>query len=169
MEGPRVIIVMGVSGSGKTEIGGRLALHIGGTFLEGDDFHPSQNVAKMKAAIPLGDVDRFPWLEAIHDQIVLRLDRRELIVLSCSALKEAYRLRLVQGIEPSRVSWVFLQGNPETLRRRLAERSGHFFSPELLQSQLEILEEPDEAIVMQIEETPERILERLVILLKSSV
>ncbi|MGB3911151.1 MAG: gluconokinase [Pseudolysinimonas sp.] len=137
----RVIVVMGVSGTGKSTIGRALAETLGLPFVEGDDLHPESNVAKMGAGIPLTDADRGPWL----DLIAAELDRP--VVITCSALKRAYRDRL--RLAAPDLVLVYLHGAPELLASRMAQRDGHFMPTALLESQLATLEEPagDENVI----------------------
>jgi carbohydrate kinase (thermoresistant glucokinase family) len=137
---PTILIVMGVSGSGKTTIAKDLASRLGWPFLEGDDLHPPANVQKMHAGIPLNDSDRKPWLDAIAAWIDARRAAGEPGVLTCSALKHAYRKILVGAREHVRL--VYLKGDKALIARRLSERKGHFMPPSLLDSQFSTLEEP---------------------------
>ena len=139
---PCALIVMGVSGSGKSTIAARLAERLGWTFEDGDRFHPASNVAKMRAGQPLTDEDRWPWLQAIADEIdrVSRSGGR--VVIACSALKRAYRDLLVHGRDDVRI--VFLDGTKALIADRLARRKGHFMPPGLLDSQFTALERPVE-------------------------
>jgi gluconokinase len=153
-----VLVVMGVSGSGKTTIASGLARREGWTLLEGDTFHPPANVAKMHAGIPLTDEDRWPWLHAIAAAIDALRARGESAVVACSALKRAYRDILI-GDRPD-VLLVYLQGSHELIAQRMAARKGHFMPPTLLDSQFAILEEPgpdEHAIVAHIGPAPEEI------------
>lgn len=138
------LVVMGVSGSGKTTVAHALATHLGWSFAEGDDFHPTQNVAKMHAGQPLTDDDRRPWLGRLAEWIGEQEAAGRDAVLTCSALKRAYRERLERG-HPS-VRFVHVTASRETIRRRLEERRGHYMPASLLDSQLATLEplEPDE-------------------------
>ena len=149
---------MGVSGVGKTTIGRVLAADLGWPFLDADDFHPAGNVEKMRRSLPLTDADRVPWLEALRGAIRDRLARGESAVLACSALKESYRGLL--RVDPS-VLFVHLKADPELLQRRLAQRREHFFAPELLASQLDALEDPKDALVMDVADAPETIARRI--------
>jgi gluconokinase len=137
----RVIVVMGVSGTGKSTIGRALAETLDLPFVEGDDLHSEANVAKMAAGIPLTDADRAPWL----DRIAAELDRP--VVITCSALKRAYRDRL--RLAAPDLVLVYLHGSPELLAARMAQRDGHFMPTALLESQLATLEEPaaDEDVI----------------------
>ncbi len=136
----QVLIVMGVSGSGKTTVAEALDRRLGWPFQEGDDLHPAANVAKMHAGIPLDDDDRWPWLDAIASWIGARLADGGAGVVTCSALKRAYRERLAGGRSGVRI--VYLHASSELLHERLAKRRGHFMPASLLDSQLATLEEP---------------------------
>jgi gluconokinase len=142
----RHILVMGVSGSGKTTIARGLARRLGFEMIEGDDRHPTANVEKMRAGIPLTDDDRRPWLEDLAALLADRHERRKGTVLACSALKRSYRDILRTAIPPEESFVVELHADPDTLRRRMAARAGHFMPTSLLDSQLATLEhiEPDE-------------------------
>ena len=137
---PCALVVMGVSGSGKSTIADALAKRLGWRFEDGDRFHPASNVAKMSAGHPLTDEDRWPWLQAIADKIdrLSRMDQRA--VVACSALKRSYRDLLLTGRPAARM--VFLAPDREVLARRLAARHGHFFPEQLLSTQFDALEPP---------------------------
>ncbi len=137
-----VLVVMGVSGSGKTTVAGILAERLGWAFQEGDALHPQSNIEKMTAGQPLNDTDRQTWLEAVAEWIERRLDARESGVITCSALKRSYRQ--VINRRGSGVSFVYLMGSSATIAARLAARRGHFMPSSLLDSQLADLEEPGE-------------------------
>ena len=134
-----VIILMGVSGSGKTTAGRALAQQLQWRFAEGDDFHSAANIAKMHSGIPLTDEDRAPWLQSLRDAIAVWLAASENVVLACSALKASYRETLLVSSE---VKLVYLRGSFELIAARLALRQGHYMNPDLLRSQFEALEEP---------------------------
>ena len=155
---PMVIVIMGVSGAGKTTIGRALAVELGWPFVEGDQAHPRRNVEKMRAGIPLTDADREPWLNALHDIMARAIGRRQHTIVACSALKARYRTRLRGDLRT--VRFVYLRGDPALLQRRLAGRTSHFFDPALLPSQFDALEEPDDndALVVDAAEPPERLL-----------
>ena len=137
---PRILVVMGVSGSGKTTIGVDLAQRLSWPFLEGDDLHPPANVAKMHAGTPLTDEDRWPWLDAIKAWIDARLAEGGHGVIACSALRRIYRERL--GVGRNSVALVFLHAERALLVDRLARRKGHFMPQALLDSQIATLEPP---------------------------
>lgn len=140
---------MGVTGSGKTTVGEQLASELGWTFADADDFHPASNKAKMHAGIALTDDDRWPWLEALRRLIEQSLASHRSLAIACSALKTAYREVIAGGLED--VHFVLLDGNPEVLRSRLEHRHHEFMNPALLQSQIDTLERPADAIIIDIE------------------
>ncbi|MEM5364526.1 gluconokinase [Paraburkholderia azotifigens] len=154
-----ILIAMGVSGAGKTRIGELLAERLKCTFTDGDAFHSAANKEKMHNGIPLTDDDRWPWLRAIRAAIEEKQRAGETAVFTCSSLKRSYRDVLRDGDRD--VCFVYLKGTREVLQQRLQTRTGHFFDPSLLQSQLDTLEEPgeDEAITVSIELTPEQIVD----------
>jgi gluconokinase len=135
-----ILIVAGVSGSGKTTIGELIAGRMGWPFADADTFHPQANVEKMRAGVPLTDEDRMPWLQAVAAWIDARVTAGESAVVTCSALKRSYRDLLLDG-RPS-ASMVFLEVDHDTLVKRVSARPDHFFPGKLLQSQLDVLEEP---------------------------
>lgn len=144
------IVVMGVSGSGKSTIGGMLAERLGWVFEDGDAYHPAANVAKMSAGTPLTDADRWPWLAAIAARIGQARDAGRPVVVGCSALKKAYRDALRDGHTDLR--FLNLTGAPELIMARQAARQGHFMPPSLLASQFATLEPPDtEADVIDLD------------------
>lgn len=152
-----VVLVMGVSGAGKTTVGARLAAQLGWVFLEGDDLHPAANIAKMTAGVPLTDADRAPWLAAIGEAIDDWAALGTSGVLAASVLKRAYR----DGLRAARpqIELVYLNGGRALLASRLAGRKGHFMPPRLLDSQLATLEPPaadEHAITVEISLPPER-------------
>ena len=138
---PCALIVMGVSGSGKSTIGEKLAQRLGWSYEDGDRFHPASNVAKMSAGQPLTDEDRWPWLQAITNEIDRVCKAGEHAVIACSALKRPYRDILVHGRQDVRI--IYLQGTQDLIASRLALRKGHFMPPGLLASQFGTLEPPD--------------------------
>lgn len=151
-----IVIVMGVSGAGKSTIGEALAAALGAEFAEGDAYHPAANIEKMRQGIPLTDADRIPWLDHIANDIDRWITEGRSVVLACSALKDAYRQRL--GAEKhSALQFVYLRGTPEAIASRLGSRGSHFMPPSLLASQFEVLEEPIDAIFADITQSPEAI------------
>jgi len=144
---------MGVAGTGKTTVGRKLAEALNGTFLDADDFHPPENVAKMRAGVPLDDTDRAPWLDALAE--ALQSPVKAPVVLACSALKEVYRERLLAAAPD--LILVFLDGDPVLIRERMEERTDHFMPTTLLESQLQTLEVPENALRLDIAE-PEDVL-----------
>lgn len=145
-----IIVLMGVSGSGKSTVGKILASQLNWSFVEADDFHPAANKEKMHAGLPLNDQDRQPWLDRLQHRIDDAWSRRENIVLACSALKDAYR-DFLEEHHPEAVWYVYLHGSEDLIRQRLAQRKGHFMNPSLLHSQFETLEEPPPQDAVQIE------------------
>ncbi|QND49605.1 gluconokinase [Rhizobium lusitanum] len=135
------IIVMGVSGSGKSSIGEKMAARLGLHYVEGDALHPAVNVEKMSKGIPLTDEDRWPWLDVIGQEIAASLAKGEGIAVSCSALKLVYRERL-RAAAGGHLYFIYLDGSKELLTRRMGERKGHFMPSSLLESQLRTLEVP---------------------------
>ena len=150
-----VIILIGVAGSGKTTVGRILAARLGCEFHDADDLHPPQNLEKMHRGIALTDEDRLPWLYAVRNLVQRFLAENRCAVVACSALKQSYRDLLI--VDPAKVKLVYLKGSQALITERLAHRAGHFFDPRLLQSQLDTLEEPADAIVVDISDTPEKI------------
>ncbi|WP_250492711.1 gluconokinase [Caballeronia sp. GAWG1-1] len=161
-----ILIAMGVSGAGKTRIGEMLAERLQCPFTDGDAFHSAANKEKMHKGIPLTDDDRWPWLKTIRAAIEEKKRAGETAVFTCSSLKRSYRDILRDGDKD--VVFVYLQGTFDVLKERLQTRTGHFFEPSLLQSQLDTLEEPgeDEAIIESIELTPEQIVDNVIEKLK---
>jgi len=159
----RVAIVMGVSGSGKTTIGEKLAERLGWAYEDGDKFHPKSNVAKMSAGHPLTDEDRWPWLRSIADEIDRVCAAGEHAVIGCSALKRAYRDVLVHGRKDVRI--VFLRGSQELIAERLKRRTDHFMPAGLLESQFETLQPPDtdeNVVTVSIDASVETIVDDIV-------
>jgi carbohydrate kinase (thermoresistant glucokinase family) len=140
-------------GCGKTTIGKMLAERLGWSFYDGDDFHPKENVEKMRAGIALTDEDRKLWLEILHGNIQRWLKGKVNAILACSALKQAYRDRL--GVDQNTVKTIYLKGPCELLRKRVEERQHPYMDKKLLRSQLEALEEPRDGLTVDISATPE--------------
>jgi len=143
-----IVVLMGVSGSGKTAIGQELAARLGCEFLDGDDFHPAANIAKMAAGTALTDDDRWPWLDRLNTLLRERTARGESAVLACSALKERYRERLIKGVAACEL--VQLHGSIELIRSRLKARRHRYMPSSLLESQFAALEAPQEAIAIDV-------------------
>jgi gluconokinase len=144
--GSVIVVLMGVAGAGKTAVGARLAQRLGWPFVDADDLHPSDNVRKMAAGVPLTDEDRLPWLQRVREVMIEHARAGRSAIVACSALKKSYRRLLT--IEAADVRFVYLRGAIPVLERRLVQRRGHFFDPKLLASQLETLEEPDDAAIV---------------------
>src|ERR1700756_3154588 len=145
---------MGVTGSGKTTVGSLLARELGWKFDDADRYHPAANIEKMRRGIPLEDADRAPWLVALREAILKYIAQKENVVLACSALKRSYREELVVGPE---VRLVYLKGSYEVIAGRLRARHGHFADEKILAGQFRDLEEPEDAIVVNVEGDPEEI------------
>lgn len=158
-----IVVVMGVSGVGKSVLGARLASALGCDFLEGDSLHTATHIQKMSAGIPLTDADRAPWLEAIHAQMLRAARERRSLVVACSALKQAYRASLAKDLEPR---WVFLTGSPGLIAARLSGREGHFMNRTLLADQLRTLEPPTDAIRIDVDAPVEDLVQQILRQLK---
>jgi carbohydrate kinase (thermoresistant glucokinase family) len=157
-----IIILMGVAGCGKTTVGQKLATALNCPFQDGDDFHSAEARAKMSRGTALTDDDRQIWLEELVRQMKTWDTQNPRTILACSALKQKYRDFLSRGFE---VTWVYLRGYKTLIRERLEQRQGHFVSAKLLDSQFESLEEPLNAIVLDITDSPDRLVESLIPLL----
>ena len=156
-----IVIIFGVSGVGKTTVGKLLAHELGWRFIEADDFHPPENVEKMRGGHPLTDEERWPWLQRLQQRIERSLGARENAVLACSALKRAYRDRLRISDE---VKFVFLRGDYSLVEKQLHSRQGHFMKSRLLQSQFDDLEEPqpsEQVITIELGPTPGEIVKQI--------
>lgn len=158
---PKIIVLMGPAGAGKTTIGVVLASSLGWRFLDADEFHSPENVQRMSRGIGLTDADRAPWLRAMHDALRDLHARGESVVLACSALKEQYRQALVPSNAADDVRFVYLRAPESVLRERLARRSGHYAGPSLLASQLATLEEPRDALWVDASCEPSEIAQRI--------
>jgi gluconokinase len=148
-----VVVLMGVTGTGKTTVGKALAERTGWLFADADDFHSAANRAKMHAGIPLTDEDREPWLRSLHEQIATWLRNDVHGILACSALKESYRAELTEGAPQGSVHFVFLNGPVAVIEQRMEARHGHYMPESLLPSQLATLEPPHDAIEISITQT----------------
>lgn len=153
-----LVVVMGVSGSGKTTVGTMLADAMHCAFLEGDSLHSAANVEKMSHGIPLTDADRAPWLAAIHVRLLDAFTRGNCLVVGCSALKQSYRRVLAEGIP---IAWVYLKGSAALIRSRLQHRTGHYMKADMLASQFEALEEPSDALIVDVSQSPAAIVEQI--------
>ena len=163
MPDPMVVVMMGVSGSGKTTVAQGVAARLGWDVIEGDTFHPSANIAKMSSGNPLDDADRLPWLQAIAAAIDAHLAAGKSAVVTSSALKRAYR-RILIGTRTN-VPLVYLQGSRQLIGERIAARKGHFMPPALLDSQFATLEEPgpdEHPIVVSVSPPPAVIVEAVI-------
>ena len=154
-----VVIVMGVTGAGKTTVGRVLAEALGWEFHDGDELHSEASKRKMHLGIALDDADRAPWLAALRKLIESMVSEGRNGVVACSALKRSYRDEIV--VDPNSVKVVYLKGAKELIAERLRNRAGHFMNPDLLQSQIDTLEEPRDAIVVDISGTPEAIVSEI--------
>jgi gluconokinase len=159
-----IIVVMGVSGSGKTTIGELLAASLNWDFQDADSFHPSININKMRQGIPLNDADRIPWLETLQISIQGWLLDKKNVVLACSVLKAKYREYLL--VDKELVKFVYLQGSFDVISQRLSQRQNHFMSEKLLQSQFDTIEEPIDAIKVDISGSKAEILKEILQQLK---
>ena len=139
---------MGVAGSGKTTFGKALAEKLGWDFFDADDFHSPENIVKMTAEIPLDDSDRTTWLATLSNLLLSTLTAGRHSVLACSALKESYRAKLLYGVD--RIEIIYLKGSYDLIWSRMSEREGHYMKPAMLQSQFALLEEPENAIVLDV-------------------
>jgi gluconokinase len=158
-----IVVVMGVSGSGKSTVGAMLAAAMNCAFLEGDSLHAPENVEKMRAGSPLTEADRQPWLAAIHAHLLEAFRAGENLVAACSALTQSARSVLAAGVP---VAWVYLKGSRALLQSRLEHRTGHYMKAGMLDSQLDALEEPSDAIVADVSQSPAAIVEQILIELR---
>jgi gluconokinase len=156
-----IVVLMGVSGSGKTTIGTLLAQREGSVFADADDYHPAANKAKMAAGHPLNDEDRQPWLETLNALMRGWYEKGSGGVLACSALKEKYRATLSDGMPKDAVRFVLLDGSKELIAERLSERKNHFMSASLLDSQFATLETPKDALCVENDRAPEEVVKEI--------
>jgi len=154
-----IIIVIGVSGTGKTTIGKKLAAQLNLPFIDADDFHPISNLEKMKSGFPLNDDDRFPWLNILNKELIKATNEKG-IVLGCSALKESYRVLLSKNMN-QKIHWVILQGDQKMIQERMMNRN-HYFKPEMLQSQFDTWEVPNYGYKINIKKSPEDIIKKII-------
>ena len=155
-----VYVIMGVSGAGKSTIGELLADGLGCHFYDGDDFHPPANIQKMEQGIPLTDQDREPWLESLRGLIENYIAQGRQAVVACSCLRAHYRQQL--GVGSAGVQFIFLQGEMDLIKSRMKRRKNHFMPSDLLKSQFAVLEPPEDAIVVNVDQTPEEIVSTLI-------
>ena len=159
-----IVVVMGVSGSGKSTIGTILADALGWRCLDADSLHSETSIEAMKRGIPLTDETRAPWLAAVHARMHEAAGRGDNLVVACSALKDQYRRTLSENLA---VTWVYLKGSPELIRKRLEARFDHYMQAGMLESQLEALEEPDDAIVADVSDPPDVMVEGILSALRA--
>ena len=155
-----IVVVYGVSGSGKTTVGRLLAEQLDWVFLDADDFHPAANIDKLRSGTPLTDADRWPWLEVLAQKIIVLQAQGRSAVLACSALKRTYRTEL--GINESTVRSVLLSGSLEVIQARLGQRQHAFMATSLLQSQLATLQPSSDSLIVDIAELPEKICQQII-------
>jgi len=160
-----IVILMGVTGVGKTTVGKLLAEKTGWPLYDADDYHSPVNVEKMRAGIPLTDDDRWPWLDRLNAVLRAADGRGESAILPCSALKQRYRDRLQLGMRD--VRWVHLKGDFQLIQSRLGQRKGHYMNPALLQSQFDALEPAADAIVVDVDDEPLALAERVLAALRT--
>ena len=153
-----IVVVMGVAGSGKSTVGTMLADAIDCPFLDGDSLHPAANVEKMTRGIPLTPADRAPWLEAIHARLLDAFSRGQSLVAGCSALEQSSRTILARGVP---ITWVYLKGPLDLVRARVQRRTGHYMKQDMLASQFGALEEPSDAIVLDISQSARDLVEQV--------
>jgi gluconokinase len=158
-----VLVIMGVVGAGKTTIGTLLAQKLGWQFADADDFHSRENVEKIRHGIALTDADRAPWLAALRHAIEKWNATRSYAVLACSALKQSYR----DELRTANVGFIYLKGSYDLIRERLRSRHGHFATESILKSQLEDLEEPQDAITVVVDKSPDAIAAEIIDKLKA--
>lgn len=159
---PEILVMMGVSGSGKTTVGTLLAKQIGAIFANADDYHSPENKAKMAAGTPLTDEDRAPWLKSLNRLLRGWAEAGSKGVLACSALKASYRETLGEGLAEGKLAYVWLDGSPEMIAARLQARKGTYMNPALLGSQIATLEVPEGALRVTVDKTPDEIVSEIV-------
>jgi gluconokinase len=159
-----MVVLMGVSGVGKSTVGQVLAKRTGWHLYDADEFHSAQNIEKMGSGIALEDADRWPWLDSMNAMLLQKQAQHESVLLACSALKQKYRDRLANGCRD--LHWVYLKGDFDLIRARLESRKNHYMKAGLLESQFAALEEPRDAVVVDVVETPDAIANRILSQLK---
>jgi gluconokinase len=167
MSKAKAIILMGVSGCGKTSVGQRLSQKYGWHFFDGDDYQPQENIAKMAAGIPLEDDDRFPWLETLNNLISEHLEKEQTLLLASSALKQKYRDQLAKG--NPQIVFVYLKGDFDLIFKRMKARAGHYMKAQMLRSQFEALEEPTNALTVEISQSLDDIVNEISALLDKPI
>lgn len=150
-------IIMGVAGSGKSTVGKLLSERLGWQFFDADDFHPPENIAKMSLGLPLNDRDREPWLNRLKQLIEQTINQGDSAILACSALKSSYRQFLTHN-QNNDICWIYLRGDYELILSRIKQRQKHFFKEEILRSQFANLEEPTEALIIDVSLSPDAII-----------
>ena|SRR5947208_12319253 len=154
-----IILIMGTTGAGKTTVGKLLAARLGWTFLDADNFHPAANIEKMTHGIPLTDADRIPWLAKIHTELLRLTQSGQNAVLACSALKQSYRDQLSVAVD---MRIVYLRGTYEVMRHHIEARHGHFAGEAILAGQFADLEEPRNALVLEVSRTPQQLVSEII-------
>jgi len=161
MAQPTGFLIMGVSGSGKTTLGQALAQKLGWDFFDADDFHPPANIAKMASGIPLSDSDRAPWLAALHDQLSSTLKSNRHPILACSALKQKYRVQLLDNINGIEI--IYLKGSYDLIWSRMSTREGHYMRSEMLRSQFAALEDPENVFALDVSMTVKDMIDKIIV------
>jgi len=156
---PNGFLIMGVAGSGKSTLGMALAQKLAWDFFDADEYHSAENIAKMTAGIPLTDSDRVPWLVALNQQLLSTLETDRHPILACSALKDRYRKKLLDGLQEMAI--IYLKGSFEDIQPRLIAREKHYMKEHMLQSQFNTLEEPENALVLDVSLTVSKMLESI--------
>lgn len=154
-------IVMGVSGSGKSTVGKLLSESLNCQFYDADDFHTSNNITKMSLGKPLTDSDRLPWLLKLQDIVSHTIEQQKTAVMACSALKEEYR-QIISGKYSQKITWIYLRGDYKTIYERIQLRQNHFLKESLLRSQFNTLEEPKNALILDVLLEPKIIIKQIV-------
>lgn len=163
-----ILILMGISGIGKTTIGKLLATRTGWTFEDGDDYHPEANRRKMAAGIPLNDDDRGPWLATVHERLMQYFKEGKSVIFACSALKVKYREQLAEGFSENDFRFVYLHASTALVRERIEARDHAYMNPKLLDSQVETLEEPSAAWAVSVAGTPEQSVDEILARLRKA-
>ena len=164
-----IVILMGVSGVGKTTIGKLLSVRTGWNFEDADDYHSEENQRKMAAGTPLTDADRAPWLAALHERMKEYSEQGRSVIFACSALKRQYRERLAEGFAENEFRFVYLYAPASVIRERIHVRGHAFMNPNLLESQMETIEEPSEAWPVSVAGSPEQSVDEILTRLKEAV